>query len=554
MARKKVKDMTPAEKAKYEEKKRVRDEKERLRANNAFLYIHENMKDIDRSDVSSGMIDTWVDVLNSTKAAGVRLKRKDFLILSESCDPFNADFSTYQKLAQWFVDQWRRFKPGATKVHVRGLHYAIQALADTPDAIILPNGNVYDNTESAWSMLENAGKYARNNGLLDPEIFDDRRSREPRVMYFQPGNRDLFVYDQLYGFTDIQSEYGLAFPDFPTIPDFPDLPKYVFTAREQQRYRLEVWIEKSTQEDVVIPVCRKHGITLVTAIGEISQSAVDDAVKRAEGCGDQTTTVILYISDFDPAGQSMPVAAARKIEYSLMTRRSNAHIRLYPVILTYDQCLAYNLPPAPIKETEKRGKDFQRRYDIDGAIELDALESLHPGELAKLLECEILRFRDDTIEKRFRDKQHEVRQELVLKSEDIQKNYEMDELREEYKAVLEELSDIRDAYDELAAEFQDLEERYAEEVTDPLHEWYTDTFEPFSNKLKEKFKKVVDELEEHKPDVNTFDLPQATEVPLDEACLFDSKRAYIPQMAMFKQFAGKFAHLTGNEDDDDLAS
>ncbi len=466
----------------------------------------------------------------------------------------NADYPTYQVLGQWFVDQWHRFKPGATTVHVRGLHYAIQNLSKTPDAVYMPNGKVYDNYDSSWSMLENAGKYARNNGLIDPEIFDDRRSREPRVMYFQPGKCNLHVYDNLYDLTySVQWKSSPHFPAFPNIPDFPDLPRYLLSADHQQRYRLEVWIEKSTQEDVVIPVCRRHGVTLVTAIGEISKSAVEEAVKRAEECGSQTTTAILYISDFDPAGQSMPVTAARKIEHALMKRNSIAHVRLYPIILTYEQCLHYNLPPVPIKETEKRSEAFQQQHGINGAVELDALESLHPGELAKLLEQEILRFRDNTIEKRFRDKRYEIRQELEQKSEGIQKNHDMDELREEYDEILEELSDIRDAHDEIKSEFEDLEERHTEEVIEPFQEWYTDSFEPFVNKLRERFKIVVDELEEQKPDVATFELPQAEEIPLDETCLFDSKRAYIPQLAIFKQFAGKFGYVAEDEEED-LAS
>ena len=369
-------------------------------------------------------------------------------------------------------------------------------------------------------------------------------------MYFQSGKCDLHVYDNLYDLTySVQWEFSPHFPAFPAIPDFPDLPQYLLSVAWQQRYRLEVWIEKSTQEDVVIPVCRRHDVTLVTAIGEISKSAVDDAIKRAEGCGSQTTTVILYISDFDPAGQSMPVTAARKIEHGLMKRNSDAHIRLYPIILTYEQCLHYNLPPVPIKETEKRSEAFQQQYGIKGAVELDALESLYPGELAKILESEILRFRDNTIEKRFRDRKHEIWKELEQKSEDIQKNHDMDELREEYDEILEELSDVRDAHDEIKSEFEDLEERYTEEVIEPFREWYTDSLEPFVNKLKEKFKVVVDELEEQKPDVNTFELPQAEEIPLDDTCLFDSKRAYIPQLAIFKRFAGKFGYVVEEEDD-----
>jgi len=203
----------------------------------------------------------------------------------------------------------------------------------------------------------------------------------------------------------------------------------------------------------------------------------------------------------------------------------------------------------PIKETEKRSEAFQQQHGINGAVELDALESLHPGELAKLLEQEILRFRDNAIEKRFRDKRYEVRQELEQKSGDIQKNHDVDELREEYDEILEELSDVRDTHDEIKSEFEDLEERYTEEVIEPFQEWYTDSFQPFVDKLKEKFKVVVDELEEQKPDVNAFELPQAAEVSLDETCLFDSKRSYIPQLAMYKQFAGKFGYVAEEEDE-----
>jgi hypothetical protein len=56
------------------------------------------------------------------------------------------------------------------------------------------------------------------------------------------------------------------------------------------------------------------------------------------------------------------------------------------------------------------------------------------------------------------------------------------------------------------------------------------------------------------PGVEAYDIPQAEEIPLDETCLFDSKRAYIPQLAIFKQFAGKFGYVVEDEDSDDLAS
>src|SRR5207244_12427132 len=93
---------------------------------------------------------------------------------------------------------------------------------------------------------------------------------------------------------------------------------------------------------------------------------------------------ILYVSDFDPAGQSMPVAVARKIEYFVRTLGLDVDVRVFPVVLTLDQIQYYRLPRTPIKETERRRTGFESRHG-EGAVELDALEALYPGELTSVL-------------------------------------------------------------------------------------------------------------------------------------------------------------------------
>ena len=109
---------------------------------------------------------------------------------------------------------------------------------------------------------------------------------------------------------------------------------------------------------------------------------------------------IFYVSDFDPAGQSMPVGVARKVEYFLQEGRCNgADIKLFPVVLTIDQIRRYRLPRTPIKETEKRAGKFEDRYGA-GAVELDALEALHPGTLATILTSEIGRYYDRALDRR----------------------------------------------------------------------------------------------------------------------------------------------------------
>jgi hypothetical protein len=93
---------------------------------------------------------------------------------------------------------------------------------------------------------------------------------------------------------------------------------------------------------------------------------------------------IWYISDFDPAGDSMPVSVVRQIEYYRDDYAPRARIKLTPLALRRDQVVSYRLPRTPIKESDLRRYGFEERYG-EGAVELDALEALFPGELATML-------------------------------------------------------------------------------------------------------------------------------------------------------------------------
>src|SRR5438309_2073275 len=105
--------------------------KERIRAQLAFSEILSTMGYIAREEVCHASIELWRSKLNVFRKIGEKIKVKDFLVGVESGDPFNADAPSYKALGEWFVEQWRRFKPGATAVHVRGLHYAVATVAET---------------------------------------------------------------------------------------------------------------------------------------------------------------------------------------------------------------------------------------------------------------------------------------------------------------------------------------------------------------------------------------------------------------------------------------
>ncbi len=88
----------------------------------------------------------------------------------------------------------------------------------------------------------------------------------------------------------------------------------------------------------------------------------------------------------------MPRAVARKIEW--MIRGAGLDVKLCPLVLTAEQVREYELPRTPIKETERRGAKFEERNGA-GAVELDALEALHPGELARIVSEALGEFWDE---------------------------------------------------------------------------------------------------------------------------------------------------------------
>ena len=133
----------------------------------------------------------------------------------------------------------------------------------------------------------------------------------------------------------------------------------------------------------------------------LSVNHCDDAMcKRVASI--RKPTRIFYISDFNPSGDSIPVAGvARQAEYWIKQYAEGTDVKLQPLVLTAEQAQEYALPRTPIKSTDKRKAGFERLHDI-GATELDALEALHPGELRNILVEAIEPYRDEDIEQELR--------------------------------------------------------------------------------------------------------------------------------------------------------
>jgi len=411
----------------------------------------------------------------------------DLIVLARQNDPFYVGTPTDLQNGAWFANFWSNFgfKDG---VHIRRVHYQIIS-QEVP--VLMPNGLPYENTESCWGFLNQASKMARYLNLVDPAAFVDRRNPEPHVYLYNNETEPRI------------NVYGDAW-DAASFPDFPDLPSYsIEDYRGKQRYHIEIWCEKSTMNDVLMPLCSQYGANLVTGAGEMSITAVMELTRRMN----HRPVRIFYVSDFDPAGQSMPCAVSRKIEYFLREQDNGADVKLFPIVLSLDQVQQYRLPRTPLKDSERRGARFEERYGA-GAVELDALEALRPGELRRIVETEIKKYFDGKLDGRV----YYARAELSNRLEEIEQG-----IVEEHQG---EIDALRSEYDTIRGEFEE-RMRY------------------YGKRLYSVWQAISEDLEMAAPHIGEYSIPEPdTHAELDDA-LFDAKRNYIDQLASYKEWQGK---------------
>lgn len=431
----------------------------------------------------------------------------DLIVLAPANDPCYMGKPNDLVMGRWFAALWQRY--GYTNgVHLRRVHYQVvsqQPKVQFPVGVKVKIGKndrgdaiyttEYVNTESCWDYLVQAGKVARYLGLVPMEAFVDRRNPEPQI-YAQdvPPDPSIEVDDQLW--------------NAPAIPEFPELPVYrLHNYMARQRYHLELWAEKSTMNDVLIPICQQFRMNYVTGLGEMSITSSLALLERV--IQDGRPAIIFYVSDFDPAGMSMPVATARRIESLIRDREDETpRVRLIPIVLTAQQVQHYQLPRTPIKDSERRGARFEERHG-EGAVELDALEALRPGELTRIVRRHIADWWDRDLNARI----FEARDKLSRELDDI-----ASAVMEEYAP---EIGTLRLLYDEIRADF---EQRIAE----------------FNASLNRVWLVLADELENRMPSLTTFPLPEAEEGDGEfDRSMFDSARGYMEQLRAYKQHQGK---------------
>lgn len=450
-----------------------------------------------------------------TLAKERRQSIKSLIVLAPQNDPFYCGQPAQQAAAEWFAALWRRFGY-RTGVHLRRVHYQLVS----QHAATLPDGSTYANTEECWKALGAAGCAARYLGLVDPEAFEDHRNPDPHV--FVSGR----PWEEEPSFTIGEPDWTLPSVDIDLSVDL-DLPRpsvsgYAYDLRHQP-YQLELWVEKSTMDDVLLPLGRELGINVVTSLGFQSITSVITLLRRIAG-GDRPAR-IFYISDFDPAGDGMPFQVARQIEFWLHDYAPEADIALQPLALTRSQVQEFQLPRIPVKDTDRRKAHFEDRYG-EGAVELDALEALHPGELAAIVRRAVAPYRDTSLANRLERAGRAAQTAATAAWDDAVAPY-----TDELTAIEEEVRD-------LVASYESRLWTVGEELRGELA--------PYRGRLEELRQAISAATADLEVELPARPEPRTARAD-EEGWLYRSSRDYLEQIAVYK--ARRNGHRQEEEND-----
>jgi hypothetical protein len=436
--------------------------------------------------------------------------KKELLVLAANNDPFNCGTPAQVEVAKWFAAIYERV--GYRGIHLRRLHYRAYD-AGVPNL----EGYTYPNTEPQWIALQNASRFARYLGFVNPEDFIDNRAPTPTL-----GVSSMpYVPQPAY---EVEPRGGLLDWYLPRIRS--DLSGHANPAAEYrvegyyyddglQPNLVEVWSEKSGDDATLRPIARARGINYCPGIGFQSVTNIRRMFRRVRDVGKPTR--ILYISDFDPAGMGMPVAVGRQTQFAFwqleqLAEEEAPNVKLEPIALTYEQVTEWQLPRKPIKEQDRRKGVWEDRFG-EGAVEVDALEARHPGRLGQLVRARVGSLQDSTLSQRIR---------AAGEQADSQVGSAVHEVVERHRAAAQET----------VSEFNEIAGHYREQL-----ETLSAQFEGEVEHLRERFseQKEAFEAEIQSLDVELPPLPEGESPNEPGDWMFDSDRDFIEQTEEFQR-------------------
>jgi hypothetical protein len=232
------------------------------------------------------------------------------------------------------------------RMTLRQLHYQFVAHHDFP------------NTDKSYNKICVAMKRGRMQGLIDWLMIEDR------------------------------TRFVRTLPNWNDPADIVDACANQFHVDfwKNQASRVEVWIEKDALIGVVENTCNHWDCPILSCRGYLSTSELHEAALRIKRCSSigQGFTV-LYCGDHDPSGLNMGDVIMRTLN------EFGAVCQFNRIALNIEQIKQFNLPPNPVKDSDKRTKRYRELYGSH-CWELDALT---PKALNELIETAIIASIDD---------------------------------------------------------------------------------------------------------------------------------------------------------------
>jgi hypothetical protein len=348
--------------------------------------------------------------------------------------------------------------------------------------------------------------------LVPADAFDDHRNADPYLPFWPRADyRVPETYVTERDLTWFTPRISLSCFDG-RLPNAPTVYGYAPDDELDRAYWLEVWIEKSTMDDILKPLCRELGITLVTSIGYQSITSTVKLLNNRVNVRRKPTR-IFYISDYDKAGSGMPPAVARQIEFWLPVYAPDADVKLEHIALTEEQVDRYKLPP-----------DFSKRRP---AVELDALEARHPGELGKLVREAVEPYLDRTIRKQLTEAQQQA-EEIV--------DEQWDEIMEPHERKLATINN----------NIRRIVKRYEKEVA-ALNKRLQRDMARFKGPIDRLRAAVTEDVDAFDPDLPERPAQAVIDIEGEDEWLFDSSREYLEQLEFYKAHQGKPTVLSDYE-------
>lgn len=434
------------------------------------------------------------DIKEMAKSLGV--PEKDLIVLARQNDPYFSGSPAQVEKAEWLAGHWNNWH--REHKHIRGLHYRLQSFGDVvmPNELLIKSAGrktrIYENEEECWSYLAPITKHARYLGLVDPYDFNDMRNSEMQsyAYHHEPETPTIELEAGRWHLGE-PADTWVSSP----ILSAPLVDGYKYSDGFQ-KYLLALFIEKSTMKDILDPVCRRYGLTLLEGKGFTSITRLLDLLNMSRSTGKPVR--VFYISDYDPAGKAMPIAAARQLQFWTDKTGGDVDIKLQPICLTLKQIEHYRLPKAP---------------DSDD-VELDALDALHPGELEKIVSLEIQPYFDDNLASDFADTANDAQEAAESQWLDATAD-----LKEKNTNLRERIQEVLNKY---SPELKEINEKMNEEL-EPLRKEM--------NELGSDLKVMADEFAPVLPAMPEPDPPEQDE----SNWLYDSSRNYFEQVQHFKQ-------------------